>query len=66
LVGFTYSDWASDPDDWKPIVDYVFALGSRPITWACKKQSAIYLSSIEAEYRETIEASKESLWLRQI
>eukprot|EP00253_Pinus_taeda_P030937 PITA_30937 len=45
---------------------YVFTLSSGPITWACKKQSAISLSSAEAEYRGTVEASKEALWLRQI
>eukprot|EP00253_Pinus_taeda_P029513 PITA_29513 len=45
---------------------YVFTLGSRPITWDCKKQSAISLSSVEAEYRGSVEASKEALWLRQI
>eukprot|EP00253_Pinus_taeda_P004174 PITA_04174 len=37
-----------------------------PITWACKKQAAISLSSAEAEYRGDVEASKEALWLRQI
>eukprot|EP00253_Pinus_taeda_P014749 PITA_14749 len=45
---------------------YVFTLGSGPITWACKKQSAISRSSTEAEYHGAIEASKEALWLRQI
>jgi len=43
LVGFTDSDWAGDPDDWKSIVGYIFTLGSGPITWDCKKQSAISL-----------------------
>ena len=43
-----------------------FTLGFGPITWACKKQSAISLSSAEAEYRGVVEASKEALWLRQI
>eukprot|EP00253_Pinus_taeda_P031783 PITA_31783 len=37
-----------------------------PITWACKKQGAISLSSAEAEYRGAVEPSKEALWLRQI
>eukprot|EP00253_Pinus_taeda_P020355 PITA_20355 len=45
---------------------YVFTLGPGPITWACKKQAAISLSSAEAEYRGAVEASKEALWLRQI
>eukprot|EP00253_Pinus_taeda_P028645 PITA_28645 len=47
------------------VQDYVFTLGSRPITQACKKQSAISLSSVEAEYRGAVEASKEAMWLRQ-
>jgi hypothetical protein len=38
LVGFTDSDWAGDPYDWKSTAGYVFILGSGPITWACKKQ----------------------------
>eukprot|EP00253_Pinus_taeda_P015464 PITA_15464 len=64
--GFTDSDWAGDHDDRKSTVGYVFTLGSGPITWACKKQGAISLSSAEAEYHGVIEASKEALWLRQI
>eukprot|EP00253_Pinus_taeda_P027274 PITA_27274 len=65
LVGFTNYDGAGDPDDWKSTVGYVFTLGSRPITWACKKQSVISHSLAEAEYRGAVEASKEALWLRQ-
>eukprot|EP00253_Pinus_taeda_P005249 PITA_05249 len=66
LVGFIASDWAGDPDDRKSTTCYVFTLGSGPITWACKKQSAISLSLAEAKYRGATEASKEDLWLRQI
>ena len=66
LAGFTDSDWAGDPDDRKSTAGYVFTLGSGPITWACKKQAAISLSSAEAEYRGAVEASKEALWLHQI
>eukprot|EP00253_Pinus_taeda_P028275 PITA_28275 len=66
LVDFTESDWAGDPDDQKFTTGYLFTLGFGPITWACKKQSAISISSIEVEYRGTIEASKEALWLHQI
>eukprot|EP00253_Pinus_taeda_P029542 PITA_29542 len=66
LVGFTDSDWAGDPDDWKSIVGYVFTPGYGPITWDCKKQSTIYLSSAEVEYRGVVEANKEALWLCQI
>ena len=48
LVGFTNSDWADDPDDQKSTVGYAFSLGSGPITWDCKKQQALALSSAEA------------------
>eukprot|EP00253_Pinus_taeda_P008784 PITA_08784 len=66
LVGFSDFDWAGEPDDRKSTAGCVFTLGSGPITWACKKQSAISLSSVEAEYHGVVEARKEALWLRQI
>ena len=66
LIGFTDFDWDGDPDDRKSTVGYVFTLGSGPITWSCKKQSSISLSSAEAEYRGAVEASKEAMWLHQI
>jgi hypothetical protein len=50
LVGFTYSDWVDDPDDQKSTTCYVFSLGLGPVTWACKKQQDISLSSAEGEY----------------
>ena len=33
LVGLTDSDWVDDLDDQKSTKDYVFILGSRPVTW---------------------------------
>eukprot|EP00253_Pinus_taeda_P025436 PITA_25436 len=65
FVGFTDSDCAGDPDDWKSTAGYVFTLSSGPITWACKKQTAISLSLAESEYRGAIEARKEAMWLHQ-
>jgi hypothetical protein len=66
LVGFIDLDWANDPDDRKSIAGYVFNLGSRPVIWACKKQRSLSLSSTEVEYRASVNASQEALWLRQI
>jgi hypothetical protein len=48
LVGFTDLYWVDDPDDQKSTASYVFSLGSGPVTWACKKQQDISLSSAEA------------------
>eukprot|EP00253_Pinus_taeda_P005686 PITA_05686 len=66
LVGFTDFDWAGDPNDRKSTTGYVFTLVFGPVTWNCKKQSVISLSSAEAKYRGVVEASKEAPWLRQI
>ena len=60
LVGFTDSDWVGDPDDQKSSAGYDFSLGSRPVTWACKKQQALDLSSVEAEYRAAVNAIQEA------
>jgi hypothetical protein len=48
------------------LAGYVFILGSRPVTWAYKKQQDIALSSAEEEYRAAVNASQEALWIRQI
>eukprot|EP00253_Pinus_taeda_P019882 PITA_19882 len=50
----------------KSLLQVVFTLSSRHITWACKKQSSISLSSEEAEYHGVVQSSKEALWLHQI
>ena len=37
-----------------------------PIRWSSKKQSAIALSSTEAEYRGVVNATTQCLWLQEI
>ena len=57
MVGFTDLDWVDDPDDRKSTTSYVFSLGLGPVTWACNKQQAISLSSVEAWYQVVVNAS---------
>ena len=64
LVGFTDSDWASDPDDQNFTACYVFSLVSGPTTWAYNKQQALALYLAEVEYRPAVNSSKEALWLQ--
>jgi hypothetical protein len=66
LVGFIDSYWADDPNDQKSVVGYVFNLGSQRVTWACKKQQVISLSSTKVECQEVVSASQVALWLQQI
>jgi hypothetical protein len=64
LVGFIDLDWASNPNDWKFTTCYIFSLGSRLVTWACKKQHTKYITNVE--YQATINANQESSWLQHI
>ena len=41
-------------------------LADGPIIWSSKKQSAIALSSTEAEYRGAVNAATQCLWLQGI
>ena len=63
LIGFTDSDYAGDSIDRNSTSGYVCILVEGPISWSSKKQSAIALSSIEAEYRGVVNTSTQCLWL---
>ena len=58
------SDWAGDSTDRKSTSGYVFILAEGPISWSSKKQSAIALSSTEAEYKGVANAATQCLWLQ--
>eukprot|EP00253_Pinus_taeda_P030480 PITA_30480 len=60
------SHWKETKSILRYVRVYVFTLGLGPITWACKKQTAISLSLAEAKYHGVVEASNVALWLRQI
>ena len=44
----------------------MFILVEGPINWSSKKQSAIALSSTEAEYRGVVNVATQCLWLQGI
>ena len=66
LVGFTSSDWEGENIDRNSTSGYVFMLAKGPISWSIKKQSAIALSSTEAEYRGVVNTATQCLWLQGI
>ena len=63
LIRYTTPYWARYGNDMKSTSGFVFMLGSRPIYWSSKKQAALALSSIEAEYRGVVNATIEVVWL---
>ncbi|XP_048503120.1 uncharacterized mitochondrial protein AtMg00810-like [Beta vulgaris subsp. vulgaris] len=62
LQGYSDSDWAACPNTRKSVTGYVMLLGNSPIYWKSKKQSTIYKSSSEAEYRAMAAAASELTW----
>lgn len=64
LEGYTDSDWAGDVDDRRSTSAYVMLLGKGAVSWKSKRMSSVALSSTEAEYMASTEASKEVLWIK--
>jgi hypothetical protein len=66
LVGYCDASYASDVDARKSITGYVFFLANGPISWSSKRQSAVALSTAEAEYMAASAAAQEAIWLKQL
>ena len=60
------ADFANDLDDRRSITGYVFYLANAPITWQCKAETTVALSTMESEYMALAAATQESLWLRMM
>jgi hypothetical protein len=48
LIGYSYSDWAGNPDDRRSTTGYVFDIRSGVVSWSSKKKPTVYLSYTEA------------------
>ena len=64
--GYTDADWVGYKADRRSTSEFVFSLGSGAISWSCKKQPAVALSSTEGEYRGAAVAACEAVWLKRI
>ena len=65
LIGYADADWAECRESRKSNSGYIFMLGG-PISWSCKRQNCVTLSSTEAEFVSLAEACKESKWLQRL
>lgn len=66
LEGYSDSDWAGSVKDRKSTSGIYFNLGSAVISWACRKQSSVALSTAQVEYIAASVASREAVWLRKL
>lgn len=66
MEGYADSDWAGDLQSRKSTSGYIFKFGSGIISWGCKKQQNVTLSSTEAEYVALSEGCQELEYLLKI
>ena len=66
LVGWTDSDWAQDLADRQSIAGFIFDVAGGMVLWSSKKQPTVALSTVEAEYMASANATKEAIWLRSL
>ena len=66
LIGYADADWAENRSDRKSNSGYVFKILNAAISWGCRKQTCIALSSTKAEYIALTEACQEALWIHRL
>ena len=66
LIGYADADWAGDTKTRKSTSGYVFLLAKGPVSWATKKQTAVSLSTAEAENVSGSLATQELIWLKRL
>jgi hypothetical protein len=66
LDAYTDTAWAGCLDTRCSTSAYVVFLGDNLVSWSAKKQTIIYHSSAEAEYRAVVNDIGEATWLRQL
>ena len=66
LVGYSDADWAGYRDDRRSTSGYIYLLSGSAVTWACRKQPSVALSTVEAEYIALSLATQEVTWLRYL
>ena len=65
LHGYVNAYMAGDKDNRRSTTWYFFTVGGTTVSWISKLQKVVALSTIEAKYVSTIEASKEMIWLQR-
>jgi hypothetical protein len=65
ITGYSDASLAS-LDDMTSVLGYVFLTAGGAITWRLKNQTAVSLSSTEAEYVSLADAAREATWLQNL
>src|ERR1051325_9194590 len=65
LIGYSNADYTSCKTDRKRTSGTCHILGNALVSWACKKQACVALSTAEAEYIAAGSCCAQILWLKQ-
>ena len=63
LQAYSDADWVDDPTDRRSTTGYCFLMGDSLISWKSKKQTVIFHSSTEVEYRALTATTTKLIWL---
>lgn len=66
FFGYADANWAEDKADRKSNSGYIFIINGAAVSWACRKQSCVALSTTEAEFIALSEACQEAHWLKRL
>lgn len=66
IEGYCDADWANDLTDRRSYSGFCFVLSGAVISWGCKKQRTVALSSTEAEYMAITEGCREAVYLMNL
>lgn len=66
IEGYVDADWGSDITDRKSFSGFCFKFSNTVVSFECRKQRNVALSSTEAEYISMSEASKEAIYLKNL
>lgn len=66
LTGYTDADWGGDEENRRSTSGYVFSKMGGAISWNCKRQEVVALSTCEAEYIALSRTTQEALWWQQM
>mgnify|MGYP002654744487 CR=1 FL=1 len=66
VIAFSDANWAEDKTDRKSNSGFCIFLNGGLISWCCRKQDIIALSSAESEFVAITETCKELMWIKSV
>lgn len=66
LFGYADANFAEAKIDRKSNSGHIFFVFGAAVSWSCRKQTCVALSSCEAEFVSLSDACKEAVWLRRL